>query len=115
MPNHLSQRITFLRALAEQGLFEANLDKLTSECSHLSQDGPHVLVFYILRHVFEDIARALDGFPVEAGRYEELNTIVGTEVRSVLLELERGGNVGTAELERLVRASMLGLSLFNDR
>ena len=59
MPNHISQRIASLRKLVKEGLHEANLDNIVRECNGLFQDSSQILIFFVLKHVFADLAAAI--------------------------------------------------------
>jgi len=112
MPNHVSQRITRLRELVQQGLHEENLDRAVRECNSLAQDSTHVLVFFTLKSIFKELAETLESGAVELQRYDELMKGVSEKVLAILRILVSENVVGPAELEDLVRTHIVNRNLF---
>lgn len=112
MPDHTSPRIAQLRNLVQQGLHEENLDRLVRECNALAQDTSHVLVFFVLKCVFAEMAAALEGGAVEVSRHQELVSRIAERVCGLLQKIEAGGPVDAGEIEELVRTHLVNLNVF---
>lgn len=112
MPNHISQRIVFLRKLAESGLHQENLDRIVGECSSLSQDTQNVLVFFVLKHVFRELSDVLEGEAVQFEQFNELNAGLCKSFIEILNKIENAEDVTFNDLESLVRIQINNVSIF---
>ena len=112
MPNHFNERITRLRELMQQGLFEVNLDKLVCECNSLAQDSAHVLLFFTLKNIFRELSETLESGAIEVAQHEELVCGISNKVSSLLQKLADGTAISTEEIEALVRIHIVNRNLF---
>jgi len=112
MPDHASQRIAQLPSLVQQGLHQQNLDRLVQGCNALAQDTSHVLFFFVLKSVFQEMSDAPERGPVDVSRYQELVSRIGEQVCALLQTVGAGNPIGSEQIEELVRTHLVNLSLF---
>jgi hypothetical protein len=112
MPNHINQRIASLRNLIGSGLHQANLDKVTFECSGLAQDTSYVLVFYVLKRIFAEMSAALDGEAVVVEQLSDLTREISEPVLLILNKVSNAEKIEAAELESIVSTHLRNLHVF---
>ena len=112
MPNHIRKRIASLHELILGGLHIENLDKIVVECDALSQDSQSVLSFFVLKHVFAEIAAALEGEAVALDRHEDLISGIAENSILILDRIEEGKRTEVGNLEFLVSLHVRNLNVF---
>jgi hypothetical protein len=112
MPNHIRERISSLRKLIKEGLYQENLDKIVAECNALSQDTSYVLAFFVLKHVFAEISEALEGEAVDFDRHKDL--ISGMAESSVLIldKIMNDERIEVGDLESILSTHIRNLNVF---
>jgi hypothetical protein len=112
MQNHVKQRVASLRELIRAGLHQDNLDKLVGECASLSQDSPDFLLFFILKHIFGELAGVLDAGGVSFERYKELTSDVSEQALALLEKVLRIERLSIEDLEPLVSIHIRNVNVF---
>jgi hypothetical protein len=112
MPNHVNQRIAFLRELVKAGFHQENLDKIVAECSSLAQDTSYVLTFFVLKHLFAEISAVLEGEAVNLERFKELTSEIGEAINVILDKAINNEKVSFEDLESFVRVQIHNLNVF---
>ncbi len=104
-------RISRLLELLRDPLSLDTLDALTREFEALAQDRNDTLVFFVLQHVAQRLASALEGEAVDYARFAELTAGMADGFRGILAGLQHGRTV-TADLEALVVTLFRNLGLY---
>jgi hypothetical protein len=109
-----NQKIEHLLSLINEDLFLDNLNKLIWRSHELSQDTGFSLLFFSLKHIFSELANALDGEAVEFQRFHELTDETRPRIVSILQYVRARDSVPNQELEDLVALHIVKLSLFRN-
>jgi hypothetical protein len=72
-----------------KGLYVDNLYEMARECMRIAEEAKDPLAFYVLAHVFGDIARDWDERPLPAVEVEEMELRIGSPLRRVITAIER--------------------------
>ncbi len=91
-------RILRLLELLSGSLSQDKLEVLTREFEALAQDRNDTLVFFVLQHVAQRLASALEGEAVDHARFVELTAGMADGFSGILVGLQHGRTV-TADLE----------------
>jgi hypothetical protein len=105
--NRLSRLIDALSG----ALSQEKLEFLATEFEGLAQDRPQTLTFFVLQHVCQRPASALEGEAVSVERFEELTSGVADHIREILVEVEQG-IARFDKLDRLVAMLFENLGLY---
>ena len=104
-------RISALLETLSGELSEKKLDSLSREFNSLAQDRRQTLAFFVLQHVCQRLASALEGEAVSLERFHELTAGIADQIADILRDLQKG-NSGVAKLEPLVTTLFRNLGLF---
>ncbi len=104
-------RISRLLELLSGSLSQDKLEVLTREFEALAQDRNDTLVFFVLHHVTQRLASALEGEAVDFARFVELTAGMADGFSGILVGLQHGRTV-TADLEALVINLFQNLGLY---
>jgi hypothetical protein len=104
-------RISRLLSALSGELSQERLEWLAKEFEALAQDRPQTLVFFVLQHVCQRLASALEGEAVSLERFHELTAGIANQIADILRDLQQG-NAGVAKLELLVTTLFRNLGLF---
>src|SRR3984893_10698652 len=81
-------------------LSEEKLESLSREFNSLAQDRRDTLVFFVLQHVCQRLASALEGEAVSVERHRELTAGIAEQIADVLRDVVQG-DTDVAKLELL--------------
>jgi len=95
----------------EAELSQERLEWFAEKFEALAQDRPQTLAFFVLQHVCQRLASALEGEAVSVERFHELTAGIADQIADVLRDLQQG-NGGVAKLEPLVTTLFRNLGLF---
>lgn len=109
------QKIEHLLSLVREGLSEDNLNKLVSATHELSQDTGFFLLLFALKHIFLELANALEGEAVDFQGFHDLTDETGSKIVSILQSVCALESVPYEELEDLISLHIAKLSLFKNR
>lgn len=109
------QKIEHLLSLVREGLYEDNLNKLISTTHELSQDTGFSLLLFALKHVFSELANALEGEAVDFQRFQDLTDETKSKIIGILQSVCALELVPYEELEDLISLHIAKLSLFRNR
>jgi hypothetical protein len=103
---------TIERSLRDAPLSLTKAESIVREFAALTEDSADSFFFYVLKHVFSEIANSLDGEAVSVDRHEDLTE--GTRVGTLrLLENFRQTDViPFEELQKLVESHTVKNSVF---
>jgi hypothetical protein len=107
-----NQKIEHLLSRLTDGLFLDNLNKLVSTSQELCQDTDLSLLFFSLKHIFAELANALDDQAVDVQRFNEVTDETRSRIASILQVVRAGDSVPYQELEALIAHHIVALSLF---
>jgi hypothetical protein len=106
-------RISRLLEVLSGDLSQERLELLAREFESLAQDRSQTLVFFVLQHVCQRLAAALEGEAVSIERFQDLIAGVADQIADILRDLHQG-NVSVEKLERLVILLYRNLGLYRD-
>lgn len=89
-------------------------EEITREFAALSQDSADVLVFFVLKHVFSEISRLLDGEAVSVDRHFELTEETRKRTLDLLDRTDFSDSGCLMEVADLVEAHIIHASLFRN-
>jgi hypothetical protein len=104
-------RISALLDRLSGELSQERLEWLAEEFEALAQDRPQTLVFFVLQHVCQRLASALEGEAVSVDRHRELTAGIGHQIEDILRDVQQGA-LNTDKLERLVISLYRNLGLY---
>jgi hypothetical protein len=104
-------RISRLLDVLSGDLSQDRLEFLAKELEGLAQDRRQTLAFFVLQHVCQRLASALEGEAVSLERFEELTAGIAEQIADVLRDVEQG-NTDVAKLELLVGSLVRNLGLY---
>ena len=104
-------RISRLVDALSGALSQEKLEFLAAEFEGLAQDRPQTLTFFVLQHVCQRLASALEGEAVSVERFEELTSGVADQIREILVDVQQG-TARFDKLDRLVATLFRNLGLY---
>ena len=108
----VNENIRRLRNSISGELSQDKLESVVKECGALCQDGPQVLVFFVLQNVCSHLAAALDGEAVSFEKFNELTCNVSDQIDDILRDVEEGEQVPCGKLEALVATFIKNLGIY---
>jgi hypothetical protein len=104
-------RISRLLDVLSGALSQDRLELLAKEFEALAQDRRQTLAFFVLQHVCQRLASALEGEAVSIERFHDLTAGIADQIADILRDLQQG-NAGVAKLEALVTTLFRNLGLY---
>jgi hypothetical protein len=98
--------------LIEKGFYEENLDALVVECNALAQDTSYALPFFVLKHVFLEMAAIWESGAVRVDAHNDLICGITDDCKAVLDKAVNGEEIEAADLEQLVRTHLRNVNVF---